>query len=77
MSTSTAERLSQPDSGEQALQRGSVRPLWARYVGAMLYFMGAALIAGGVVHYPIDPPQYGVSVRNVSPAANEDDLARS
>lgn len=34
--------------------------LYARYIGAMLYFMGAALIAGAVVHYPIDPPQYTV-----------------
>lgn len=30
----------------------------ARYGGQMLYFMGAALIAGAVVHYPIDPPVY-------------------
>ncbi len=34
--------------------------LYSRYVGAMLYFMGAALIAGAVVHYPIDPLQYSV-----------------
>lgn len=34
--------------------------LHARYVGAMLYFVGAALIAGAVVHYPIDPPVYTV-----------------
>jgi hypothetical protein len=34
--------------------------LYTRYIGAMLYFMGAALIAGAVVHYPIDPPQYTV-----------------
>ncbi|HXH77454.1 hypothetical protein [Nocardioides sp.] len=34
--------------------------LYARYVGAMLYFVGAALIAGAVVHYPIDPPVYSV-----------------
>jgi hypothetical protein len=34
--------------------------LYSRYIGAMLYFMGAALIAGAVVHYPIDPPQYTV-----------------
>lgn len=26
----------------------------------MLYFVGAALIAGAVVHYPIDPPVYTV-----------------
>lgn len=34
--------------------------IYARYVGAMLYFVGAALIAGAVVHYPIDPPVYTV-----------------
>ncbi|HSX67411.1 hypothetical protein [Nocardioides sp.] len=34
--------------------------LYSRYIGAMLYFMGAALIAGAVVHYPIDPTQYTV-----------------
>lgn len=34
--------------------------IYARYVGAMLYFVGAALIAGAVVHYPIDPPVYAV-----------------
>lgn len=34
--------------------------LYSRYIGAMLYFMGAALIAGAVVHYPIDPRQYSV-----------------
>lgn len=34
--------------------------LYSRYIGAMLYFMGAALIAGAVVHYPLDPPQYTV-----------------
>lgn len=32
--------------------------LYSRYTGAMLYFMGAALIAGAVVHYPIDPALY-------------------
>ena len=37
-----------------------VPSLYSRYIGAMLYFMGAALIAGAVVHYPIDPPQYTV-----------------
>lgn len=39
---------------------GRTPSLYARYIGAMLYFMGAALIAGAVVHYPIDPPQYTV-----------------
>lgn len=34
--------------------------IYSRYVGAMLYFMGAALIAGGVVHYPLDPQLYTI-----------------
>lgn len=34
--------------------------LYSRYVGAMLYFMGAALIAGAVVHYPINPQLYTI-----------------
>lgn len=57
MSTITANNPARP---EAAPQQRTEPPLWARYVGAMLYFMGAALIAGGVVHYPIDPPQYTV-----------------
>lgn len=36
------------------------KSLPARYSGQMLYFMGAALIAGAVVHYPIDPPLYTI-----------------
>jgi len=63
MSTST---ISAPPSERTATERHR-RPkrtgepsLYARYVGAMLYFVGAALIAGAVVHYPIDPPVYTV-----------------
>lgn len=36
------------------------KSLPARYSGQMLYFMGAALIAGAVVHYPIDPSLYTI-----------------
>ncbi|WP_225804020.1 hypothetical protein [Streptomyces sp. NK15101] len=36
------------------------KSLPARYIGQMLYFMGAALIAGAVVHYPIDPSLYTI-----------------
>ena len=36
------------------------KSLPARYSGQMLYFMGAALIAGAVVHYPIDPSLYAI-----------------
>jgi hypothetical protein len=41
-------------------RRKSAPSVYARYTGAMLYFMGAALIAGGVVHLPLDPPRYTV-----------------
>lgn len=34
--------------------------LYSRYIGAMLYFMGAALIAGAVVHYPVNPGLYTI-----------------
>ena len=59
MSTLTATKPAQP-APEVPVRTATEPPLWARYIGAMLYFMGAALIAGGVVHYPIDPPQYTV-----------------
>ncbi|MDK9494452.1 hypothetical protein QEZ40_000326 [Streptomyces katrae] len=36
------------------------KSLPARYSGQMLYFLGAALIAGAVVHYPINPPLYAI-----------------
>lgn len=36
------------------------KSLPARYSGQMLYFMGAALIAGAVVHYPINPSLYTI-----------------
>lgn len=63
MSTST---LTTPSSEPAITERPRSRKrvgepsLHARYVGAMLYFVGAALIAGAVVHYPIDPPVYAV-----------------
>lgn len=63
MSTSTitapsSERTT-PES-PRSRKRVGEPSLYARYVGAMLYFVGAALIAGAVVHYPIDPPVYTV-----------------
>lgn len=63
MSTSTitappSERTT-PES-PRSRKRVGEPSLHARYVGAMLYFVGAALIAGAVVHYPIDPPVYTV-----------------
>ena len=63
MSTSTI--TAPPSEGTntekpRSRKRSSEPSLYARYVGAMLYFVGAALIAGAVVHYPIDPPVYTV-----------------
>lgn len=60
MSTFTTTKPDQQPSTVVPSKPITEPPLWARYIGAMLYFMGAALIAGGVVHYPIDPPQYAV-----------------
>lgn len=63
MSTSTLTApSSEPATPEKPRSRKRVGEpsLYARYVGAMLYFVGAALIAGAVVHYPIDPPVYAV-----------------
>ncbi len=60
MSTLTATKPAPPAPKASTPEKKTAPPLWARYIGAMLYFMGAALIAGGVVHYPINPPQYTV-----------------
>lgn len=60
MSTTSTTKRPDPTARTASQPPRTEPPLWARYVGAMLYFMGAALIAGGVVHYPIDPPQYAV-----------------
>lgn len=58
MSTLTASAPQRTDVPDAPRERQP--SLYARYVGAMLYFIGAALIAGAVVHYPIDPPTYTV-----------------
>lgn len=54
---SPAARVDAPPSHRKRTEPPSV---YARYVGAMLYFVGAALIAGAVVHYPLDPPVYAI-----------------
>lgn len=63
MSTSTITAPpAEPTTPEtpRARRRIGEPSLHARYVGAMLYFVGAGLIAGAVVHYPIDPSLYTV-----------------
>lgn len=52
----TAERADAPNKVKRKRQPN----IYSRYVGTMLYFMGAALIAGGVVHYPLDPQLYTI-----------------
>ena len=60
-STVTAPPSERTTPGTQRTENRTDEPsLHARYVGAMLYFVGAALIAGAVVHYPIAPPLYSV-----------------
>lgn len=58
ITTSAPERTAAPEPRRR--KRAGQPSVYARYVGAMLYFVGAALIAGAVVHYPIDPPVYTV-----------------
>ena len=62
MSTLTEPKVQQTDTATPGPRRRrrtfDRQSLPARYGGQMLYFMGAALIAGAVVHYPIDPPLY-------------------
>lgn len=58
ITTSAPERTTAPEPTRR--KRAAQPSIYARYVGAMLYFVGAALIAGAVVHYPIDPPVYTV-----------------
>ena len=59
MTTLTASAPERTDEHADDTGRKRREPtLYSRYVGAMLYFMGAALIAGAVVHHPLDPPLY-------------------
>ncbi|MDI9885009.1 hypothetical protein QMZ92_11550 [Streptomyces sp. HNM0645] len=52
-------------------------PLAGRYLGYVLYFVGAGLISGAVVHHPLDPARYtmvgitGVFVFLVATLVNE------
>ena len=55
LTTAARDIISSPEAGRPRREKPSI---YARYVGAMLYFVGAALIAGAVVHYPLDPPVY-------------------
>ncbi|MFD0353103.1 hypothetical protein ACFVHW_05030 [Streptomyces sp. NPDC127110] len=49
-----------PAAGRAARRRARSRrrPLAARYLGYVGYFVGAGLISGAVVHHPLDPDRY-------------------
>lgn len=59
--------LTQPDADTAATaaaaptaepNTGRFRVLTVPFIGYLLYFVGIGQIAGGVVHYPIDPPYF-------------------
>lgn len=72
-----------PEGGRAAARRARRRrarrpaPLAGRYIGYVLYFVGAGLISGAVVHHPLDPARYtkiavvGVLVFLVATVVNE------
>lgn len=73
-----------PEGGRAAARRARKRhrarrpaPLAGRYIGYVLYFVGAGLISGAVVHHPLDPARYtkiaviGVVVFLVATVVNE------
>ncbi|MEU3629160.1 hypothetical protein [Streptomyces fradiae] len=63
-------------------RRKRKQPLAGRYIGYVLYFVGAGLISGAVVHHPLDPARYtvvaviGVLVFLVATLVNEFLLAQ-
>lgn len=58
--TTLLEPGHQPSASQHRRPAFDKKSLPARYSGQMLYFMGAALIAGAVVHYPINPSLYAI-----------------
>ncbi|MFI9152590.1 hypothetical protein [Streptomyces sp. NPDC053367] len=60
MTTALKPEFQQPSASRHRRPAFDKKSLPARYSGQMLYFLGAALIAGAVVHYPIDPPLYAI-----------------
>ncbi|MFD6227993.1 hypothetical protein ACFWFZ_14080 [Streptomyces sp. NPDC060232] len=60
MTTALKPELPQTSPARHRRPAFDKKSLPARYTGQMLYFMGAALIAGAVVHYPIDPSLYAI-----------------
>ncbi|MFI9585937.1 hypothetical protein ACIHCQ_29780 [Streptomyces sp. NPDC052236] len=72
-------------AARRARSRRARRPasLTGRYVGYVLYFVGAGLISGAVVHHPLDPDRYtmigviGVMVFLAATVINEFILVRN
>ncbi|WP_329378410.1 hypothetical protein OG625_09860 [Streptomyces sp. NBC_01351] len=60
MTTVLKPELHQTSASRHRRPAFDKKALPARYSGQMLYFMGAALIAGAVVHYPINPSLYAI-----------------
>ncbi|MFD5325186.1 hypothetical protein [Streptomyces sp. NPDC127092] len=62
LDTGTADSgLDAPPMGRAARRKAGSsrkRPLAARYLGYVGYFVGAGLISGAVVHHPLDPDRY-------------------
>lgn len=61
--TPSAPQQPHPGGGRAAARRSRRRarkpaPLAGRYIGYVLYFVGAGLISGAVVHHPLDPARY-------------------
>lgn len=63
--TPSAPQQPRPGGGRAAARRARGRrrarrpaPLAGRYIGYVLYFVGAGLISGAVVHHPLDPARY-------------------
>lgn len=46
------------ETGTAAANTGKFRVLAVPFIGYLLYFVGIGQIAGGVVHYPIDPSYF-------------------
>ncbi|MFD5918070.1 hypothetical protein ACFVYP_13390 [Kitasatospora sp. NPDC058201] len=59
---SASARPSPAASGERGRRRAARKPLLLNgYLGYITTFVGAGLISGAVVHYPLDPARYGLT----------------
>lgn len=50
-----------PPSADRSVSTAE-KPLVRPYAGYVGYFVGAGMISGGIVHYPLDPMYYGILV---------------